>query len=80
MSVRQSTPEAYQCKVIQSTGMPTEMQLEFFFFWRGIAWPPSSCKAETIKQSIKTKGETDIVSLSVLSKVIILDYLSCPQI
>ena len=45
-----------------------------------MAWPPPSCKAETIKQSIKTIGKTDIVSASVLSKVLILDYLSCPQI
>ena len=39
---------------------------------------PASCKAETIKESIKTKAE--IVSVSVLSKVLNLDKLSCPQI
>ena len=37
-----------------------------------------SCKAETTKESIKTKAE--IVSASVLSKVLSLGKLSCPQI
>ena len=50
------------------------------FFWREIAWPPASCKAEIIKQSIKTRRKTDIVSVSVLSKVLSLDYLSRPKI
>ena len=27
-------------------------------FWREIGWPPASCKAETTKESIKTKTES----------------------
>ena len=37
-----------------------------------------SCKAETTKESIKTKAE--IVSVSVLSKVLSIDKSSCPPI
>ena len=51
--------------------MATQMQLEVF--WREIAWPPGSCEAETIKESIKTKRKAEIVSVSVLSNVLNLD-------
>ena len=34
---------------------------------------PASCKPETTKESIKTKTEVEIVSVSVLSKVLSLD-------
>ena len=34
----------------------------------------------TTKEEIKTKTESGIVSVSVLSKVLSLDKLSCPQI
>ena len=33
-----SAPQAYQCKITKSTGMPTQMQHEVF--WREIASPP----------------------------------------
>ena len=51
--------------------MATEMQLEVF--WREIAWPLVSCGAQTIKQSIvMTKRKGEIVSVSVLSKLLSL--------
>ena len=52
--------------------MTTEMQLEVF--WREIVWPLASCGAQTIKQSlVMTKRKGEIVSVSVLSKVLSLD-------
>ena len=52
--------------------MATQMQLEVF--WREIAWPLASCGAQTIKQSmVMTKRKGEIVSVSVLSKVLSLD-------
>ena len=40
-----------------------------------ITWPPASCEAETIiKESLKTKRKAEIVSASLLSKVLILAY------
>ena len=50
------------------------------FCWREIAWPPASCEAETIRESIKTKRKAKIVSIPVLSKVLSLDLFSCSQI
>ena len=35
-----SAPQAYQCKIIQSTGMATQMQLKVFNIWKEIVWPP----------------------------------------
>ena len=42
-------------------------------FWRESVWPPESCKAEIIKESIKTKTGEENVSVSVLSKVLSFD-------
>ena len=36
---RTSTLQAHSCKITQSTGMATQMQLKGFF-WQEIAWPP----------------------------------------
>ena len=42
---------------------------------------PASCKAATTKESTeKRKRKAEIVSVSLLSKVLNLDKLSCPQI
>ena len=42
-----------------------------------ITWPPASCEAETIiKESLKTKQKAEIVSASLLSKVLILAYIN----
>ena len=58
--------------------MATQMQLEIF--WREIAWLTASCEAETMKESIKTcKLKSGNCFKSVLSKLLSLDYLSCPQ-
>ena len=35
-----STPQAYQCKITQSTGMPTQMKLEIFL--------PEHCMANRV--------------------------------
>ena len=62
---RPSAPQAYQSKIIQSTGMSTQTQLEVFLAGNRIA--TLSCEAKTTKESIKTKTEnTEIVSVSVL--------------
>ena len=53
--------------------MVTQMQLEVIF--AEIAWPPASCKAETTKESIRRKRKAEIVSVSVLSKVLSSDKL-----
>ena len=67
-----SAPQVYQlCKISQSTGIPNKCNSRLF--WREITWPPMSCEAETIiKESLKTKQKAEIVSASLLSKVLIL--------
>ena len=66
-----SAPQAYQCKISQSTGIPNKCNSRLF--WQEITWPPTSCEAETIiKESLKTKQKAEIVSASLLSKVLIL--------
>ena len=66
-----SAPQAYQCKISQSTGIPNKCYSRLF--WREITWPPTSCEAETIiKESLKTKQKAEIVSASLLSRVLIL--------
>ena len=51
--------------------MATQMQLEVILAGNRIA--TRVCKAEAIKESIKTKPEAEIVSVSVFSKVLSLD-------
>ena len=58
--------------------MATQMQLKGFFWWE-IAWPPVSCEAETTKESIKTKQKAEIVSVSMLYKILSLDYCHVQQ-
>ena len=58
-------------KITQSTGMLTQMQLEIFC--RKTAWPNASYEAETIKESAKITWKAEIVSISVLSKVVSLN-------
>ena len=53
--------------------MATQMQLDAILAGNRIA----TCV--TTKGSIKTKRKAEIVSVSVLSKVLSLDSLSCPQ-
>ena len=50
------TTGIYQYKISQSTGMATQMQLDVILAGNRIA--PASCKAETTKESIKTKTES----------------------
>ena len=50
------------------------------YFGRKSVWPPSSCEAETTKESIKTKTESGNCFCILLSKALSLDLLSCPQI
>ena len=38
-SDRPSTPQAYQCKITESTGVATQMQLKAFYIWKEITWP-----------------------------------------
>ena len=52
--------------------MATQMQLEGFF-WQEITGPPALCEAETTKESIKTEQKVEIVSLSMLYKILSLD-------
>ena len=49
-------------------------------FWRESVWQPASCEAETTKESVKTKTESGRCFCILLSKVLRLDKLSCPQI
>ena len=66
-----SEPQACQCKISQSTGIPNKCNSRLF--WREITWPPTSYEAETIiKESLKTKQKAEIVSASLLSNVLIL--------
>ena len=53
---RPSAPQAYQCKISQSTGMATQMQLEVILAGNRIA--TRVCKAEATKESIKTKPKS----------------------
>ena len=52
--------------------MPTQMQLEIFFC-RKTEWPTVSYEAETMKESTKITWKAEIVSISVLSKVLSLN-------
>ena len=71
-----SAPQVYQCRISQSTGIPNKCNSRLF--WREITWPPMSCEAETIiKESLKTKQKAEIVSASLLSKVLILAQINC---
>ena len=50
--------------------------------WRESVWPPASYQAKATKESIlgRRKRKKENVSVSVLSEVLCLDELSCPQI
>ena len=50
--------------------------------WRESVWPPASYQAKATKESIleRRKRKKENVSVSVLSEVLWLDELSCPQI
>ena len=52
--------------------MATQMQLKGFF-WQEITGPPALCEAETTKESIKTEQKVEIVSLSMMYKILSLD-------
>ena len=61
-----SAPQAYQCKITQSTGMATQMQLEVIL--------AGNCIATSVfwrRDNLRRKAE--IVSVSVLTKVLSLD-------
>ena len=61
-----SAPQAYQCKITQSTGMATQMQLEVIL--------AGNCNATSVfwrRDNLRRKAE--IVSVSVLTKVLSLD-------
>ena len=62
---RPSAPQAYQCKITQSTGMVIQMQLEVILAGNRIA-------ARVTTQE-RRKRKAEIVSVSVLSKVLSLD-------
>ena len=107
-----SAPQAYQCKITQSTGMPTQMKLEILLPENCMAnrvlcrlatsrplgersepysaasdevvprhmksdegrfRKSTSYEAETIKESTKITWKAEIVSISVLSKVLSLN-------
>ena len=51
--------------------MATQMQLEVILTGNRIA--PRPCKAETTKESMRSKMRSEIVSVSVFSKVLSLD-------
>ena len=73
---RPSAPLASQCKITQSTGMATQMQLEV----TGLKTPTGRRQpVGYLQESMKTKTESGIVSVSMFSKVLSLDWLSCPQ-
>ena len=61
-------------------------QINKRLFWREIAYPLASWEAETTKESIKANTESgnDCFCIrcivSVLSKVLSLELLSCPKI
>ena len=52
-----SAPQAYQCKITKSTGMPTQMQHEVF--WREIACPPPSPRLFREKNNNNDKVDSD---------------------
>ena len=56
--------------------MVTQMQLEVILAGNRIA--TRVCKAEAIKESIKTKPEAEIVSVSLFSKVLSLGLIVMP--
>ena len=66
VTVRPSALQVYQCKITQSTGVAAQIHFESFLAGNRMA----SCEAETTKESIKTKLEAEIVSLSVFSKLL----------
>ena len=49
------------------------MATQGVFFLQEITGPPSLCEAETTKESIKTKQKVEIVSVSMLYKILSLD-------
>ena len=78
-SDRPSAPQAYECKITQSMGMATQMQLKVIL--REIAYSHRRLvKQRQLKSQQRRKRTAEIVSVSVLSKVFGLEKLSCPQI
>ena len=65
---RPSVLKAYQCKITQSTGMPTQIQLEVIFAENGIATRARVLQG-TDKQRVN-KDETGKRNVSLLSKVL----------
>ena len=61
----------YQWKLTQPTGLAPKCNMRLF--GQKIASPPPSCEAETTKESIKQKRKAEIVSVSLLSKVLSID-------
>ena len=60
---RSSTPQAYQCKITQATGIAT--QIQHGVFWRKIAWPPGLFRGrKTTKSQVRLnfKVFTDVVN------------------
>ena len=62
---RPSAAQAYQCKITQSTGMVIQMQLEVILAGNRVA--------ARVRTQERRKQKAEIVSVSVLSKVLSLD-------
>ena len=68
-TVRRCAPQAYQCKIIQSAGMATQIQLEVIFGGK-LHSHPHLAKQRQLKSQQRRQRKAEMVSVSVLSKVL----------